>query len=101
MTTLSVEMHAHGPIFDITEGQQSCYYREAMFIQMHLQHQVWISTSATRSIFAVFSNVPFFIVFRVPSPRLVFSLLTFVFKACTIRRQMPARWRPAFARKTI
>lgn len=23
MTTLSVEMHAHGPIFDTTEGQQS------------------------------------------------------------------------------
>lgn len=65
MTTLSVEMHARGPIFDTTEGQQSLVTieRRCLFKCTYNQLQVWISTSATRSIFAVFSNVPFFIAF--------------------------------------
>lgn len=68
-----------------------CYYRETMFIQMHSQfeNEVWVSTSAaTRSIFAVFSNVPFFIDF---SPLLLFWLETFVLRAHWW--QMPFVWR--------
>lgn len=72
----------------IGRSTKPCYYRESMFIQMHSQFEnIWISTSAaTRSIFAVFWNVPFFIAF---SLLLRFWLGTFVLRAS----QMPFVWR--------